>query len=289
MTRRRPDRPASADDLLTELGRLTAQALEQAELQKARVELAEALQRELLPAALPGLPGLRSAARYAPARHGLDIGGDWYDGFRLPDGALGFSIGDVQGHDVEAAAFMGQVRVGLRAVAASAADPGEVLSRANDLLLSMDCTLFATCTFVRFDPVTRELATARAGHVPAVWATVDGRSGTVEHPGGLPLGILPGEVYPVTHSPQPVAGALALLTDGVVEGPSFPIEAGLERVRQVVRAGVLDGACTEPAALAAEIIKVADLTGHTDDAAVLVLCHDARAAAGPPPGQAGGG
>ena len=288
MTRRRPVRPASADDLLTELGRLTAQALERAELQKARVELAEALQRELLPAALPGLPGLRSAARYAPARHGLDIGGDWYDGFRLPDGALGFSIGDVQGHDVEAAAFMGQVRVGLRAVAASAADPGEVLGRANDLLLSMDCTLFATCTFVRFDPVTRELAAARAGHVPVVWATVDGRSGTVEHPGGLPLGILPGEAYPVSHCPLPVAGAFALLTDGVVEGPSFPIEAGLEQVRQVVLDGVLGGACAEPAALAAEIIRVADLTGHTDDAAVLVLCHDAPPPAGPPPGAGGG-
>ncbi len=290
MTRRRPIRPASADDLLTELGRLTAQALERAELQQARVELAEALQRELLPAALPELPGLRTAARYAPARHGLAIGGDWYDGFRLPDGALGFSIGDVQGHDVEAAAFMGQVRVGLRAVAAAAADPGEVLSRANDLLLSMDCTLFATCTFLRFDPVTRELAAARAGHVPAVWATADGRAGTAEHAGGLPLGILPGEVYPVSRRPLPVAGAFVLLTDGVVEGPSFPIEAGLERVTEVVRAGVLAGACADPGALATEVIKVADLTGHTDDAAVLVLCHDAAPADGPArPGAGGAG
>jgi serine phosphatase RsbU (regulator of sigma subunit) len=91
--------------------------LERAESQKARVDLAVALQRELLPSALPGVPGLRTAARYAPARHGLDIGGDWYDGFLLPDGVLGFSIGDVQGHDVEAAVFMGQVRTVLRALA----------------------------------------------------------------------------------------------------------------------------------------------------------------------------
>jgi len=271
MARRRPTRPASADDLLTELGRLTAQALERAELQQARVELAEALQRELLPAALPQLPGLRAAARYAPARHGLDIGGDWYDGFRLPGGALGFSIGDVQGHDVEAAAFMGQVRVGLRAVAAAAADPGEVLTRANDLLLSMDCTLFATCSFLRFDPATWELTDARAGHVPAVWATADGRSGVAEDAGGLPLGIRSCDAYPVTRRQLTTAGAFVLLTDGVVEGPSFPIGAGLDHVTRVVRAGVT----ADPDELAAEVIKVADLTGHTDDAAVLVLRHDA--------------
>ena len=282
MTRHRPTRPTRADDLLSELGRLTAQALEQAELQQARVELAEALQHELLPAVLPALPGLRTAARYAPARHGLDIGGDWYDGFWLPDGSLGFSIGDVQGHDVEAAAFMGQVRIGLRAVAAAAADPGVVLSRANDLLVSMDCGLFATCSFLRFDPATGELAGARAGHTPAVWATADGRSGIATDDGGLPLGIVPGETYPVTRRRLPPAGALVLLTDGVVEGPSFPVEAGLAEVARVAAARVAAGARsggTDPGELAAEVIRVADLTGHTDDAAVLVLCQEPGTAA----------
>jgi len=273
MTPRRPTRSASADDLLTTLGRLTAQAREGAELQQARVELAEALQREMLPATLPAVPGLRTAARYTPARHGLDIGGDWYDGFRLPDGALGFSIGDVQGHDVEAAAFMGQIRIGLRAVATASGDPGEVLSRANDLLLSVDCGLFATCSFLRFDPATWELEGARAGHVPAVWATSDGQGGIAEDDGGLPLGILPGEVYPVTRRRLAKAGAFVLLTDGVVEGPSFPIEAGLERVTRLVGAG----ACADPDDLAAQVMKVAEFTGHTDDAAVLVLRHDAAA------------
>lgn len=270
MLRRRPPRSASADDLLTTLGRLTAQAREGAERQQARVELAEALQREMLPTRLPQLPGLRSAATYAPARHGLDIGGDWYDGFPLPDGSLAFCIGDVQGHDVEAAAFMGQIRLGLRAVAAHAADPGEVLSRANDLLLSVDCGLFATCTFVRFAPVTWELFSARAGHVPGIWATVDGRSGLADDPGGLPLGILPGEVYPVTRHRLDMAGAFVLLTDGVVEGPSFPIEAGLNQVTRLVSAN----ASGDPATVAAAAMSVAELTGHTDDSAVLVLRFD---------------
>ncbi|MFF1420665.1 PP2C family protein-serine/threonine phosphatase [Streptomyces sp. NPDC058280] len=271
MTWRRPAEPASSDELLTTLGRLTAQARQGAELQQARVELAEALQREMLPAVLPALPGLRSAARYSPARDGLDIGGDWYDGFVLPDGALGFSVGDVQGHDVEAAAFMGQIRIGMRAVATAAPDPGEVLRRANDLLLSVDSSLFATCTYLRFDPVAWELQAARAGHVAAVWATVDGRYGIAEDPGGLPLGILPVDVYPVTRHRLTTAGAFVLVTDGVVEGPSFPIEEGLARVARLVR----DGAAAAPEELAAEVMKVAEFTGHEDDSAVLVLCHDA--------------
>ncbi|MGW6786647.1 PP2C family protein-serine/threonine phosphatase [Streptomyces sp. NPDC054987] len=281
MSRRRPPRVPSAD-LLSMLGRLTAQARQGVELQQARVELAEALQREMLPTTLPCLPGLRTAARYSPARHGLDIGGDWYDGFRLPEGALAFCIGDVQGHDVDAAAFMGQVRICLRAVAAVVVDPGEVLSRANEVLLSMNRDLFATCSLLRFDPDTWELESARAGHVPAVWATVDGQYGIAEDNGGLPLNLVPGSAYAVTRRRLTEAGSIVLLTDGVVEGPRFPLEVGLERVLRVVR----EAAGTDPAELAAEVMKVADSTGHADDAAVLVLSHDAAGpaqAAGPEP------
>ncbi|MBV6697711.1 serine/threonine-protein phosphatase [Kitasatospora aureofaciens] len=270
MSRRRPASHPSADDLLTELERLTARALEHAEFQRAQVELAEALQRELLPSALPQPPGLRAAARYAPARHGLSIGGDWYDGFRLPDGSVAFSLGDVQGHDVEAAALMGQVRIGLRAVAATAADPGEVLERANDLLISLDSRRFATCSFLRYDPATGELSHARAGHVPPVWANGDGRWGHCTDEGGPPLGVLPGAKYPVTRHRLSGTGVFALVTDGVIEGPAFPIDAGLDRVATVLRERVTD----EPDELAAELLRVADLTGHTDDAAVLLLRHD---------------
>ncbi|MEW2633059.1 PP2C family protein-serine/threonine phosphatase [Streptomyces sp. NPDC048389] len=273
MSRHRPARSATAEEMLATLGRLTDRARQGAERHKARVELAEALQRSMLPAGLPTVPGLRVAARYAPARHGLDIGGDWYDAFVLPDGSLGLSIGDVQGHDVEAAAFMGQVRIGLRAVAMATTDPGEVLRRANELLLSVDHGLFATCSFLRYDPALRELRSARAGHVPAVWATAGGHGGIVEDETGIPLGILPGEVYPVASRQLPAGGAFVLLTDGVVEGPSFPIEVGLEAVADVVRFAALHGTAAEK--LAAQVMGTAALTDHTDDAAVLVLLQDA--------------
>ena len=270
MPRRRAAPPARAGEPLTALARLIGEVDERVRLQQARVELATALQRHLLPPALPSLPGLRLAARYTPARDGLEVGGDWYDTFVMPDGSAAIAIGDVQGHDVEAVAFMGQVRTGLRAIASLSTDPGEILGRANDLFVSMGSALYATCCFLRFDTVGGHLALSRAGHVPLVWSSSDGRCGVVLEQGGLPLGIRAGERYPVTRRRLTQAGTIVLLTDGVVEGPSFPIEQGLERVSRVVHARP----DATPDALAAEVIKVADLTGHSDDAAVLVVRYD---------------
>lgn len=269
MNRRRTPRSASAEDLLSTLQHLTARARQEVGLHQARVELAQALQRNMLPATLPAFPGLQTAARYAPARDGLDIGGDWYDGFLLPDGALGLAIGDVQGHDVDAAAFMGQIRIAMRAIAGSAADPGEVMRRTNDLIMSMDSALFATCSFLRLDPLTRELRSARAGHVASVWATTDGRSGVTADTGGLPLGVEPHQHYPVARRVLDVDGAFVLLTDGVIEGPSLPIDDGLERIRHLVSTHA--GADAEE--LADLVLQAAVSTGHEDDAAVLVLRH----------------
>ena len=275
MARHRTNPSTNDEDLLHALEHLAGQTLERLKLQQARVELAVALQRSMLPPELPDLPGLRIAAQYAPARDGLDIGGDWYDVLPMPGGAAGFVIGDVQGHDVDAAAFMGQVRIGLRAVTNTTTDPGEILTRTNDLLLAMRSALFATCTFVRFDPATGELVASRAGHIPTVWATADGRCGIDladggPADGGPPLGILPGEKYQVTRRRLTQPGVFVLLTDGVVEGPAFPIEEGLKRVARLARANVH----ADPGELAAEVIKVAELTNHSDDAAVLVIRYD---------------
>ncbi|MDC2960149.1 PP2C family protein-serine/threonine phosphatase [Streptomyces gilvifuscus] len=260
------------DELLARLGSLTAQARELAEVQRSRVELAIALQRGMLPRDLPVARGFRLAVRYAPAYHGLNVGGDWYDVFTLPDGHIGLSIGDVQGHNIEAAAFMGQVRVGLRALASVTSEPGELLSRTNDLLLSLGTDLFATCTFMRLDPATGVLESARAGHIPHIWATADGRSGIADGEGGPPLGIVAGVDFPVTRSRLTTGGVFVLVTDGVVEGPSLSVDEGLD---QVVRlAGIAAVAGLEAGALASAVMKVAERVGHEDDAAVLVVGHD---------------
>ncbi|MER6272262.1 PP2C family protein-serine/threonine phosphatase [Streptomyces sp. NPDC001797] len=265
-------RATDDDELLARLRSLTAQARERAEYQRSQVELAVALQRGMLPRDLPDTPRFHLAVQYAPACFGLNVGGDWYDAFTLPDGHIGLSIGDVQGHNIEAAAFMGQVRAALRALATVTGGPGELLARTNDLLVSLGGDLFATCTFMRLDPETGVLESARAGHVPFVWATADGKSGLGEDEGGPPLGIEPGTEYPVARHRLTTGGMVVLLTDGVVEGPSMPIEEGLD---QVVRlAGVAAVAGLEAQSLAAAVIKGAERVGHEDDAAVLVMGHD---------------
>ncbi|MGY6023418.1 PP2C family protein-serine/threonine phosphatase [Streptomyces spinosirectus] len=267
-------RAEHGDELLARLGSLTAQARELAELQRSQVELALALQRGMLPRDMPKAQGFHLAVRYVPACHGLNVGGDWYDAFAMPDGRIGLSIGDVQGHNIEAAAFMGQVRVGLRALASVTSEPGELLSRTNDLLLNLGTDLFATCTFIRLDPSTGVLESARAGHIPHIWATADGQSGIAEDEGGPPLGIQDGTHYPVTRYRLTTGGVFVMLTDGVVEGPSLSVEDGLQ---QVVRlAGIAAVAGMEADALAEGVMKVAASVGHEDDAAVLVVGHDGR-------------
>ncbi|MFE9452101.1 PP2C family protein-serine/threonine phosphatase [Streptomyces sp. NPDC006739] len=260
------------DELLARLGSLTAQARRRAELQRTQVELAIALQRGMLPRDLPAVPGLQLAVRYAPACFGLNVGGDWYDAFPMPDGRIALSIGDVQGHNIEAAAFMGQVRAALRALASVTGEPGELLGRTNDLLVSLGSDLFATCTFMRLDPATGILESARAGHIPFVWATADGKSGVAEDEAGPPLGIEQGIDYPVARHRLTTGGVFVLLTDGVVEGPRISVENGLD---QVVRlAGIAAVSGLEAQALAAAVIKGAESVGHEDDAAVLVVGHD---------------
>ena len=265
-------RATDDDELLARLRSLTAQARERAAYQRSQVELAVALQRGMLPRDLPDTPRFHLAVRYAPACYGLNVGGDWYDAFTLPDGHIGLSIGDVQGHNIEAAAFMGQVRAALRALASVTSEPGELLARTSDLLVSLGSDLFATCTFMRLDPETGALESARAGHPPFVWATADGKSGLGEDEGGPPLGIEPGVEYPVARYRLTTGGMVVLLTDGVVEGPSMPIEEGLD---QVVRlAGVAAVAGLDAQSLAAAVIKGAERVGHEDDAAVLVMGHE---------------
>ncbi|MEU9735997.1 PP2C family protein-serine/threonine phosphatase [Streptomyces sp. NPDC048002] len=263
------------EELLARLATLTAQTRELAELRRSQVELAIALQRDMLPTDLPEVPGFHLAARYAPAYTGLNVGGDWYDAFVLPDGRVGLSVGDVQGHTIDAAAFMGQVRVGLRALASVTSDPGELLTWTNDLLLSLDKDLFATCTFMRFDPATGVLESARAGHIPCVWATADGHAAVSDDEGGPPLGVLKGTPYPVTRYQLTLGGFFVLLTDGVVEGPSLSVDEGLDRIVRLASVAAVAG--LEAHALAAAVLKNAELVGHEDDAAVLVVGHDTRA------------
>jgi serine phosphatase RsbU (regulator of sigma subunit) len=238
-------------------------------LQEARVELATALQQTMLPTLPEHLPSLEVAARYRPSRDGLDIGGDWYDAFVMPDGAIALEIGDAQGHDVDAAAAMGQVRASMRAIAAHEPDPATVLTRTNELLVTMDAARFASCTMLRIDPGDGRVTGASAGHVPLLYARDDGSHSIREMPGGPVLGVLPDADYPEETFTLDKDAALVMVTDGVVEGPALTLDAGLERAGTLAAQAVHDGLNAEETA--DRILDAAVAVDHLDDVAVLII------------------
>ncbi|WP_405766133.1 SpoIIE family protein phosphatase [Actinacidiphila glaucinigra] len=261
--------PPDERALMSTLADLAGQALRRIRLQQARVELAAALQQSMLPTLPEDLPGLEVAARYQPSRDGLDIGGDWYDAFVTPDGAVALEIGDSQGHDVDAAAFMGQVRTSMRAIASHEPDPATVLTRTNELLLAMNAARFASCTMLYIGPREGQVTGASAGHVPLLCVRDDGSSDVRELPGGPVLGVLPGTDYREETFTLDEGTALVMVTDGVVEGPGLTLDAGLERAGTLAAHALHEGLDAD--AIADRILESAVAVDHLDDVAVLVI------------------
>ncbi len=137
--------------MLIELARRAGVALDNARRFERNRDIAETLQRALL-TDLPTTPGLTLAARYLPATRGLNIGGDWYDAFRQPDGSLITVIGDVTGHGLHAAVMMSQLRTALRACAVDGSSPGELLTRLHLFLHRLRLDLYATAVIARCHP-----------------------------------------------------------------------------------------------------------------------------------------
>ncbi|MFD5448086.1 SpoIIE family protein phosphatase [Streptomyces sp. NPDC003470] len=218
--------------VLVSLGGLIAQAMDRALLYDAKHDLAHGLQQALLPTTLPHVPGLDVAARYLPSAHGMDIGGDFYDLIRLGDTTAAAVIGDVQGHNINAAALMGQVRTAVHATAG--ARPGDVLSRTDRVLADLETDLFVSCLYIHIDLAERRLHLASAGHLPPLLRTSVPAASTAVldvEPGPL-LGIGAAADYPVTTAPLPAGATLALYTDGLVETPDCDITESITALAQ---------------------------------------------------------
>jgi len=216
--------PPAERAILTSLAGLIAQALDRARLYDAKHTLAHTLQTGLLPQALPRIKGLDVAARYLPAGHGMDIGGDFYDLIRCGDTAAAAAIGDVQGHDTTAAALMGQVRTAVHTHATDGTPPGDVLARTNRLLTDLDPGLFTSCLIAHLDVPRHQARLANAGHPPPLLCHPDGRTEVLRLPPGLLLGIDPAADYTTTEIRLPPGTVLALYTDGLVETPGTDID-----------------------------------------------------------------
>ncbi|SOD67709.1 Serine phosphatase RsbU, regulator of sigma subunit [Streptomyces zhaozhouensis] len=221
--------------VLTSLSSLISQALDRARLYDAKHQLVLSLQAGLLPHRLPDPGGLSVAARYLPATEGIEIGGDFYDVISLDTCHTAVAIGDVQGHNVRAAALMGQVRTAVHATAGAA--PGEVLRRTNRLLTDLDPGLFTSCLYGHYDRSTHRLRLASAGHPPPLLRHPDGRADLLPVPPGLLLGIDPEAEYPETEIALPPGSVLLMYTDGLIETPGEDLEdSALRLAGHLVRA-----------------------------------------------------
>ncbi len=177
------------------------------------LEVARLIQQNFLPKELPDLPGWQIAACYRPAR---EVGGDFYDVIPLPDGRVGFVVGDVTDKGVPAALVMSATRSVLRASAQRLIEPGEVLERVNEHLHpDMPEKMFVTCLYCVLDPNTGHLRFANAGHDLPYVKTADG---IVElRARGMPLGLMPGMAYEEKEATLQPGDSVLLHSDGVLE------------------------------------------------------------------------
>ncbi|MEU9991435.1 SpoIIE family protein phosphatase [Streptomyces sp. NPDC048045] len=265
--------PPQERSALTSTAGLIAQALDRARLYDAKHQLARNLQASLLPHTLPRIAGLDVAARYLPASRGMGIGGDFYDLIRLDETSAAAAIGDVQGHNVQAATLMGQVRTAVHATAG--VPPGEVLARTNRLLTDLDAGLFTSCLYLDLDLARHRACLATAGHLPPILRHPDGRTEVVDLPPGILLGIDPAADYPTTQIPLPPGSVIALYTDGLVESPGSDIEDAIASLAD--RLGHTRGRTMDD--LATSLIGDAQPSAsRSDDIALLLICQSAPAA-----------
>ncbi|MEV6594665.1 SpoIIE family protein phosphatase [Streptomyces acidicola] len=250
--------------VLTALAGLIAQALERARRYDTEATIARALQEALLPRRLSAHPRVETAGCYLPGTQGIDVGGDWYDVVETGDG-LALVIGDVQGRGVQAAATMGQLRSAVRAFAVGDHPPDEVMSGTNRLLIDLDPGQFASCCYIRLDPVTGVARAARAGHPQPLLRHPGGRTDVLDLPGGVVLGVDPEARYPVTELCLESGAVLALYTDGLVERPGRDIDEGIEALRTALSLAAVPAEKPDGASLGGVADELTDEARHTTD------------------------
>jgi serine phosphatase RsbU (regulator of sigma subunit)/predicted ester cyclase len=192
--------------------------LEQERLERERVEqeleVARSIQEASLPKEVPRLEGWQINPYFRPAR---EVGGDFYEFFELPNGQLGFAVGDATGKGVPAALVMTATCAFLGGVAtASGAPPGEVLAQVNEAVLTrIPSNMFVTCFYGVLDPKSGYFSYANAGHnlpcchLEGATTELDAR--------GMPLGLMPGMSYQENETVLTAGESVLFYTDGLIE------------------------------------------------------------------------
>jgi serine/threonine-protein kinase RsbW len=266
--RRRVRFTAADVEVAEQLALHVALVVDRAQRYELDVRMSHTLQANLLPPPPPEVPGFVTAVRYLPATQGADIGGDFYDVVRLPGETVALAVGDVVGHDVVAAATMGQLTSVHRALLVDGPGPSAVIDRLQASWSLLGLQRMVTALFAALDPSTGRLRIASAGHPPPL---------LIEDGAADFLPVRPSRMLGAPPAPSPAAewagvlppgATLVLFTDGLVESRTADIDAGLQRLRAAALAAS-DGAT--PDELCDRLL--ADLTGphRADDIALLAL------------------
>ncbi|MDX6352191.1 MAG: hypothetical protein QOF84_6981 [Streptomyces sp.] len=266
--RSRNPEPFEEDDLLLaeEICARAALCVDNARRFTREHHSALALQRALLPSGVTGGGALDVASRYLPANEQDGVGGDWFDVIPLSGARVALVVGDVVGHGIHAAATMGRLRTAVHTLADMDLPPDELLAHLDDLVIRLTeeenladsgdssgdddavsaTVLGASCLYAVYDPVTRNLTMARAGHPPPAVVTPDGQVMFPDLPAGPPLG-LGGLPFESAELQLPEGSLVALYTDGLIENTGDDLDTGLDRLGQVLaQPGLsLEGLCTK--------------------------------------------
>jgi serine phosphatase RsbU (regulator of sigma subunit)/PAS domain-containing protein len=227
----------------------------------------EVLQGSILRRGFPDIPAVEMAARYLPAASDVGIGGDWYDGFCLPDGRLALTIGDVVGHGVRAAELMGQLRNGLRMAVLSAQDPAAAIRQVDMLIAQTLPGAFATALVAILEPATGRFTWSRAGHTPPAIRRADGAVDLPECGGRCPLGVEWEKPNVNAEITLARGDAVVLYTDGLIERRGERLDLGLDRL-----ADALAGAPPSPDELCDAALRECLLSGaDADDVCVMAV------------------
>ncbi|MGW0551431.1 SpoIIE family protein phosphatase [Streptomyces altiplanensis] len=196
-----------------------------------RNRLALQLQHAIMPPARAPLdaPGLQIAVRYRPAETESLVGGDWYDAVVLPSKRILLCVGDIAGHGIDAATGMVVLRNAMRGLAVTGAGPGQLLSWLNIVAHHLTGQVTATAVCGLFDPETRVMRWARAGHLPPVLVR-EHEATTLPLPRGLLLGALAEAEYEEAELQLEPHDTLLMYTDGLIERRDTAVHESLTQL-----------------------------------------------------------
>ncbi|WP_189537586.1 SpoIIE family protein phosphatase [Streptomyces roseolilacinus] len=266
-----PGHPFTEEDLplVDDLVRALALGVDNARLYQETRNIAERLQRSLLPV-LPEVRHLQLTARYAASSTTAQVGGDWYDGFLLPSGDTALVIGDVTGHNLDAAIAMSQLRSMLRGIAVDRQEPPEtVLRRLDAANHSLYREATATCVYGLLKGPEEgpwDLVHSSAGHLPPLLTTADGRTRFLEGGSGVLLGLDPDLPRPRATDAVPAGATVLLYTDGLIERRDESLDDAMERLGR--RAAAL---AREPLDVFCDELMIGLGADSDDDIAILAV------------------